>query len=189
MSGPGFEEVLFTTRAMRRMRPDPVPEAELRSKHAECLELETEVSYVRRLTQARIDILEAELDRRASGRTLGDLIDDLPRILADSGPRGNPATSRIPQQMAPEHESEWAPELARFDGILANVTLIGDDEVRGAIEGLRGLEREGRLGRVHDAFYTTTGNGTPVVAATRFGQEIAGELRDAGVQAVLLSGT
>ena len=35
---------------------------ELRAKHAECLELETEVSYVRRLTQARIDILEAELD-------------------------------------------------------------------------------------------------------------------------------
>ena len=30
MAGPGFEEVLFTTRAMRRMRPDPVPEAELR---------------------------------------------------------------------------------------------------------------------------------------------------------------
>src|SRR6476620_4898176 len=91
---------------------------DLRTKHSECLELETEVSYVRRLTQARIDILEAELDRRASGRTLGELIDDLPRILADSGPRGNPATSRIPQQMAPEHESEWAPELARFDGIL-----------------------------------------------------------------------
>jgi nitroreductase len=30
MGGPGFEEVLFTTRAMRRLRPDPVPEAELR---------------------------------------------------------------------------------------------------------------------------------------------------------------
>jgi hypothetical protein len=121
---------------------DALPEPELRTKHAECLELETEVSYVRRLTQARIDILEAEIDRRASGKTLGDLIEDLPRILADSGPRGNPANSRIPQQMAPERESEWAPDLAQFDGVLANVTLLGDDEVRGAIDGLRALERE-----------------------------------------------
>jgi nitroreductase len=30
MERPGFEEVLFTTRAMRRLRPDAVPESELR---------------------------------------------------------------------------------------------------------------------------------------------------------------
>ncbi|MET0276382.1 MAG: aerial mycelium formation protein, partial [Acidimicrobiia bacterium] len=47
---------------------------ELRGMHAECLELETEVSYVRRLTQARIDILEAELGRRERGDSLEDLI-------------------------------------------------------------------------------------------------------------------
>jgi glycine reductase complex component B subunit gamma len=51
------------------------------------------------------------------------------------------------------------------------------------------LVDEGRIGRLHDRFYTTTGNGTPVATAAAFGQEIAGELRDAGVQAVLLSGT
>jgi hypothetical protein len=38
---------------------------ELRRHHAECMEIETEVSYVRRVSQARIDILEAKLDRRA----------------------------------------------------------------------------------------------------------------------------
>src|SRR5262249_37729228 len=36
------------------------PLDELRSCHAECLEIETEVSYVRRVAQARLDILEAE---------------------------------------------------------------------------------------------------------------------------------
>ena len=60
---------------------------DLRLMHAECLELETEVSYVRRLTQARIDILEAEIGRRERGETMEDLIRALPTILADAGPR------------------------------------------------------------------------------------------------------
>ena len=49
------------------------PLDELRSRHAECLEIETEVSYVRRMTQARIDILEAEIDRLT--RRLGPSMD------------------------------------------------------------------------------------------------------------------
>src|SRR5262249_45170001 len=82
---------------------------ELRAKHAECVELETEVSYVRRLTQARIDILEAEVQRRSSGGSLEDLINRLPEILADPGPRGDPASSRLPLQIAPDQASEWPP--------------------------------------------------------------------------------
>lgn len=115
---------------------------ELRAKHSECLELETEVSYVRRLTQARIDILEAEIGRRSSGQSLGELIEALPQILADSGPRGNPATSRLPMQMAPEQDSEWAPNLEEFDGVLANLTTLTETELHDAIAGLRSLERE-----------------------------------------------
>jgi len=110
--------------------------------HAECLELETEVSYVRRLTQARIDILEAEIERRASGGSLEDLIQRLPEILADPGPRGNPASSHLPLQLAPEQESEWAPDFERFDGVLANLPTLTEAELRDAIAGLRTLERE-----------------------------------------------
>ena len=51
------------------------------------------------------------------------------------------------------------------------------------------LVREGRIGRLHESFYTTTGNGTPVATSTKFGQEIGLELKQAGVGAVLLSGT
>jgi glycine reductase len=54
---------------------------------------------------------------------------------------------------------------------------------------VRALLAEGRIGSLHESFYTTTGNGTPVAAATKFGQEIASELNEAGVHAVLLSGT
>jgi len=115
---------------------------ELRAKHAECVELETEVSYVRRLTQARIDILEAEIQRRASGGSLEELIERLPQILADPGPRGNPASSRLPLQMAPEQESEWAPDLEEFGDVLANLPTLTDAELDEAIAGLRSLERE-----------------------------------------------
>jgi hypothetical protein len=113
----------------------------LRAEHAQCVELETEVSYVRRLTQARIDILEAEVQRRSSGGSLEDLINQLPQILADPGPRGNPASSRLPLQLAPERDSEWTPELERFDGVLANLPTLSDTELDEAITGLRSLER------------------------------------------------
>jgi hypothetical protein len=115
---------------------------DLRTMHAECLELETEVSYVRRLIQARIDILEAELARRASGGTLEDLINALPQILADPGPRADAASSRIPQKMAPDQESEWAGDLEESDNLLANLPSLSDDDLRSAIERLRTLERD-----------------------------------------------
>ena len=115
---------------------------ELRVMHAECLELETEVSYVRRLVQARIDIVEAELGRRATGGSLEDLINALPQILADPGPRAAPASSRLPLKLAPDEESEWAPELEETDTLLANLPALSEDELRDAVERLRTLERD-----------------------------------------------
>jgi hypothetical protein len=135
-------------RSARVLDPAYVAELEtrafddLRAMHSECVELETEVSYVRRLTQARIDILEAEIARRSNGGSLDDLIQALPQILADSGPRGNPASSRLPLQMAPEQDSEWAPALEQFDGVLANLPTLTDTELENSITGLRSLERE-----------------------------------------------
>jgi hypothetical protein len=114
---------------------------ELREMHAECTEFETEVSYVRRLAQARIDILEAEVERRSTGGSLTDLVDALPRILADSGPRGNPATSRLPLHFTPEQEGEWEPDLARFDSVLARLPSLDEAQLDAALEGLRQLER------------------------------------------------
>ncbi len=44
--------------------------------------------------------------------------------------------------MTPEQDSEWAPDLQQFDGVLANMTTLSDAELREAITGLRALERE-----------------------------------------------
>jgi hypothetical protein len=42
---------------------------------------------------------------------------------------------------------------------------------------------------VHGTFYTTSGVDTPVAVAARHGQEIAAELLEARVGAVILTGT
>jgi glycine reductase len=57
------------------------------------------------------------------------------------------------------------------------------------LDAARMLEREGAIGRLHDEFLVTVGNGTPVATARRFGVEWAAELRKAGVQAAILTAT
>jgi glycine reductase complex component B subunit gamma len=53
----------------------------------------------------------------------------------------------------------------------------------------RELEREGAIGRLHGEYLATTGNGTTVADARRFGMEWAAELRQAGIQAAILTAT
>lgn len=117
---------------------------ELQAMHEECVELETEVSYVRRLAQARIEIIEAERDRRASGGSVADLIAALPKILADSGPRPDPASSRLSRHLAPAPSIQWTRgrEPLIVDDTLANLPTLGDDDLERALGQLGELERE-----------------------------------------------
>jgi hypothetical protein len=117
---------------------------DLRAMHGECLEVETEVSFVRRLAQARIDILEAELDRRARGGSVGDLVAALPQILADQGPRTAPAESRLPRHLAPSMEIEWSRGLEHLisDATLVNLPTLSEEELRATLAQLRELEEE-----------------------------------------------
>ena len=126
-----------------------------------------------------------------------DLSGALLALVTEAGcvPQGNP--DRLPAIRAQgwlRYELGGEEEMSadRFQSVHGgfDVTLADEDPNRLVpLDAVRAFEREGRIGRVHDAFYTTTGNGTPVASSTRFGREIASELRDAGVQAVLLSGT
>ena len=53
----------------------------------------------------------------------------------------------------------------------------------------REMEREGAIGRLHGEYLGTTGNGTTVSDARRFGMEWAADLRQQGIQAVILTAT
>lgn len=117
---------------------------EVRAMHAECSEVETEVSYVRRLAQARIDIVQAELDRRAAGGSVGDLIAALPQILADPPPRPEAATSRLPRHLGPAPAIEWRRGLEYLISDATLVDLPGMDaaDLTETLELLRRLESE-----------------------------------------------
>jgi betaine reductase len=137
------------------------------------------------------------LDRVEPPAAVSDLSRALVALVTEAGcvPQGNPdrlASVRAHGWLRYELNGEESLTAARYESVHGgfDVTLANEDPNRLVpLDAARELEQEGRIGRLHEAFYTTTGNGTPVVTATRFGREIADELRRAGVGAVLLSGT
>jgi glycine reductase complex component B subunit gamma len=136
-------------------------------------------------------------DRVAPPSAVPDLSTALLALVTEAGcvPQGNP--DRLPAIRAQgwlRYDLGDASTLAsgRYESVHGgfDVTLANEDPNRLVpLDTVSALADQGRVGRVHDVFYTTTGNGTPVAASTRFGREIAGELKEAGVEAVLLSGT
>src|SRR4051812_18256568 len=74
----------------------------LRTMRAECQTVETGLSYLRRLVQGRLDVVTAEIERRAAGGDRDDLstlIGKLPQILSDR--TRTPGVGRLPQHLAP----------------------------------------------------------------------------------------
>lgn len=80
-------------------------------------------------------------------------------------------------------------EWTSVDGGISTVIVDADPHRLVPLDGLRALHDEGRIGGVHDHFLVTTGNGTAVARAQRFGIEWAADLHQARVQAVVLTAT
>lgn len=57
------------------------------------------------------------------------------------------------------------------------------------VDVLRDMEKEGKIGTLHNKWYTTVGNGTSVTSSKKFGTEIGEKLKRDGVQAVILTST
>jgi glycine reductase len=57
------------------------------------------------------------------------------------------------------------------------------------LDAARELEAEGAFGRLLGEYFVTTGNGTSVANARRFGIEWAGDLRNSGARAAILTAT
>jgi hypothetical protein len=118
--------------------------AALHAKKAECVELETEYSFVRRLAQGRIDIIEAEQRRRSTGGSMDDFIANLSKVLADDGPRPNQSHGRLAQQLTPSPDIRWTRGMEHLvgDATLARLPDLSDEELDEALSQLKELETE-----------------------------------------------
>lgn len=117
---------------------------ELRAMREECREGENELSFERRLCQARMDILSAELDRRA-GHGDGDLMSRLPAVLAADtrSASDSPLPSRAPDFSIPRNVDV---PRRRVEEVVAEQTLarlpqLPSEEVREILTSLADMER------------------------------------------------
>jgi glycine reductase complex component B subunit gamma len=72
-----------------------------------------------------------------------------------------------------------------YDPVYANLDL---DRVI-PVDILREMEKSGEIGSLHDFYYSTVGNGTSVNNSKKFAAEIAKDLKDSNVDAVILTST
>ncbi len=115
----------------------------IRSERDAVTELETTISYVRRLVQGQLDIVTAEQRRRLQGgdHDLASLVQDLPQILATN--LRAPGLGPLPRVLAP---AELDPRLsermaeAAPDAVLTRLTEVSDVELAGTAERLSLLE-------------------------------------------------
>ncbi len=121
------------------------PMDEVRTMRADCQEVETGLSMLRRVVQGRLDIVGLELARRAEGgdpADLPDLIARLPELLSDR--TRATGVGRLPQLMAPG-ELPAALE-AELDGILgagklADLPALDESVLRTLADELAAFER------------------------------------------------
>ncbi|MGH9168565.1 MAG: aerial mycelium formation protein [Acidimicrobiia bacterium] len=102
---------------------------ELRERRRLCDEVETELSFYRRLLHGRMDVLAFEL-RRRQGEESRSIIEALPEILA-SGERASGRTGRLPQVLAPDLPLEGRRHIDQVlaDDFMARLPEIEESEL------------------------------------------------------------
>ncbi|MGH9186877.1 MAG: aerial mycelium formation protein [Acidimicrobiales bacterium] len=119
----------------------------VRAMRADCQAVETDLSYLRRLAQGRLDIVGLEQQRRRDGVATADvasIVEALPDVLADRIHTAG-AGGRLPQLLAP---GDALPELeAELDAVvrdhdLSSLLTLSDEEIGGLSAALDAFERK-----------------------------------------------
>jgi hypothetical protein len=122
-------------------RLQEIPLDELRALRIDAEQEETDLSYLRRLLQGRLDIMRAEVARRQGGEGASSLLDLLPGILTDDSGQGAP---RGLGRHATAEPSRADMHRRYVEALVADVDLSNptghDDESLSRVLGI--LERE-----------------------------------------------
>lgn len=121
------------------------PIEDVRSQRAACVEVETGLSYLRRLIQGSLDIVGRAIDQREAGGPavdVAELVDQLPAILGDAL---RPARAgRLVDPLEPTRfDAELGAEYEQLvgGGRVAHASDLGDEELHQLLDQLRELER------------------------------------------------
>ncbi|GAA5157353.1 hypothetical protein GCM10023214_16750 [Amycolatopsis dongchuanensis] len=101
---------------------------ELRERRDEAAQEETDLSYLRRLLHARIDIVKAEQRRRSTGGQ-SSIVDQLATILSDNAlrPRGSGRHQPLEPSRAGEHRRQAEALVGNSD--LTDVGALSDEKL------------------------------------------------------------
>lgn len=114
---------------------------EVRALRQDAEQEETDLSYLRRLLQGRIDILHAALDRRLGSSAQGRVVDQLAEILADQPSERPPLGRHLSTEPSRVGEYRRGMERMIADVDLSDVTARSEAEIRSAMESLAACER------------------------------------------------
>jgi len=118
------------------------PLDEVRALRADAEQEEADASYLRRLLQARVDIIHAELERRRSGTNESSIVDALPSILADErgAPHGLGHHQTVEPSRVDEHRRRVEAMVADLN--ISDVSARTDEELEAALATLESEERD-----------------------------------------------
>lgn len=126
---------------LERLRDVPIER--LREMRDECREGENELSFERRLCQARIDILSGEIDRRSGKGGEKDLVARLPELLAAEGHGTEAFPSRAPDFSIPRNADVPRRRVEEIVGeqTLARLSTLATSEIQAIIQALAESEQ------------------------------------------------
>jgi hypothetical protein len=115
---------------------------ELRAMRDDCREEEARLSYTRRLLQARLDIVRAELARRRGEDEGHSLVEELPDILADpNSTRRDQPHARLSPVYAPSGDERRSEDRLTDDTAVGEVLDLDDEALASLAERLDGEEQ------------------------------------------------